>query len=152
MNTVDDNICAKILRGFDITPDVFVKKFQMGAVGLIDNEDFARIVNHLGDGFDVTADAIIVWAGQNHCAAVRMRRQAATYFVSGDLTRNPIVGNYLWISVHRLRACHGNGVENRLMAVPRKDQFAALWYASQNCSNQSRTAAVDEQIAFPCLI
>ena len=58
MNTVDDNICAKILRGFDITPDVFVKKFQMGAVGLIDNEDFARIVNHLGDGFDVTAESL----------------------------------------------------------------------------------------------
>ena len=104
MNAVDDNVRAQIFCSFGIAPDVFVKELQVGAVSLIDDEEFARIVNHLGDGFDVTADAIIVWAGQNHCAAVRMRRQAATYFVSGDLTRNPIVGNYLWISVHRLRA------------------------------------------------
>ena len=104
------------------------------------------------NGADVAADAVVVWARQDHRRGVRIFRKQPRDLRRLDRSGDAVFLHHGRIRVNRTDPAQRKAAEHGLMAVPRHDQFAAPWDAGHDGRDDAPARAVDQKIGGFCII
>ena len=153
VNGVDGDVRSLLLRRLrhDFASRIR-EELEMGAVGLVHDENFAAGVHDVGDCLNVGTDAVVVRRRKDDGLGVGVFGQTAFDLFGRDDAGDAVLVDHLRIRIHRFNSGKNQGVEDGFVGVSRHNELFSLRNCRHDRGNDAAAGSVDEKIRSFCAV